>query len=253
MKLTPLILIVPALASVLATSLPGAEPKTDSQRKLDPRLQAFFKAKERHARALTKGRKPETSPDAWAYFEAGIKGDWTEVKRLWRDLSKRSGQYTNSKLDESVRTLAWSPLLEAELAYEAFSAMDVKFIDAFSRDVIDSIPRGSVYFGGTDYGRGLITALCKSHADADPFFTLTQNALADGSYLEYLREIYGKRLVMPTDADSRRAYDSYIADAVARSEKGEERPSSTRIPGRSFTSRKALCWNGCIHTCRQTD
>jgi hypothetical protein len=210
------------LASVLAMSLPGAEPQTDTQRKLDPRLQAFFKVKEQHARALTKGRKPETSPDVWAYFDAGIKGDWTEVKRLWRDLSRRSGQYTNSNLDESVRTLAWSPLLEAELAYEGFSAMDVKFIDAFSRDVIDSIPRGGIYFGGTDYGRGLITALCKSHADADPFFTITQNALADGSYLEYLREIYGNRLAMPTDADSRKAYDSYIADAVARSVKGEE-------------------------------
>jgi hypothetical protein len=221
MKRRWFLLIAPALASVLAMSAPGAEPKIDPQRKLDPRLPAFFKVKERHARALTKGRKPETSPEVWAYFEAGSKGDWTEVKRLWKDLSKRSGQYTNSKLDESVRTLAWSPLLEAELAYEGFSAMDVKFIDAFARDVIDSIPRGSIYFGGTDYGRGLITALCKSHADADPFFTITQNALADGSYLEYLREIYGKRLVMPTDADSRKAYDSYLADAVARSEKGE--------------------------------
>jgi hypothetical protein len=202
-------------------SLHGAEPKRDPQRKLDPRLQTFFAAKERHARKLTRDRKPETSPDVWAYFDAGIKGDWTEVKRLWKDLSRRSGQYTNSKLDESVRTLAWSPLLEAELAYEGFSQLDVKFVDAFARDVIDSIPRGSIYFGGTDYGRGLITALCKSHADADPFFTVTQNALADGSYLEYLREIYGKRLVMPTDADSKKSFDAFIAEAAARSEKGE--------------------------------
>lgn len=222
MKYRPFVIVVSALVFGLALTLHSAEPNSEVQRKLDPRLQAFFKVKERHARALTKGKKPDTSPDVWAYFDAGIKGDWTEVKRLWRDLSKRSGQYTNSKLDESVRTLAWSPLLEAELAYEGFSALDVKFIDAFSRDVIDSIPRGSIYFGGTDYGRGLITALCKSQADANPFFTITQNALADGSYLEYLREMYGRRLVMPTDADSRKAYDAYIADAVARSEKGEE-------------------------------
>jgi hypothetical protein len=219
------ILAVRLLAFTLAVALHGAEQERGPQRKLDPRLQTFFAAKERHARALTKGRKPETSPDVWAYFDAGIKGDWTEVKRLWKDLSKRSGQYTNSKLDESVRTLAWSPLLEAELAYEGFSAMDVKFIDAFAHDVIDSIPRGSIYFGGTDYGRGLITALCKSHADADPFFTITQNALADGSYLEYLREIYGKRLAMPTDGDSKKALDAYIAEAVKRSDNGELKPN----------------------------
>src|SRR5512138_3247690 len=124
------IVSVQLLACALAAPLHGAEAAAGAQRKLDPRLQAFFKAKEHHARALTKGRKPETSPDVWAYFDAGIRGDWAEVKRLWKDLSKRSGQYTNSKVDESVRTLAWSPLLEAELAYEGFSAMDVKFIDA---------------------------------------------------------------------------------------------------------------------------
>jgi hypothetical protein len=135
------ILTILSLEVLAFSPLHGAESDRGVQRKLDPRLQAFFAAKERHARALTKGRKPETSPDVWAYFDAGIKGDWTEVKRLWKDLSKRSGQYTNGKLDESVRTLAWSPLLEAELAYEGFSAMDVKFIDAFARDVIDSIPR----------------------------------------------------------------------------------------------------------------
>jgi hypothetical protein len=223
-RFAPSILAVRLLVFTLAVPLHGAELERGPQRRLDPRLQTFFAAKERHARALTKGRKPETSPDVWAYFAAGIKGDWMEVKRLWKDLSKRSGQYTNGKLDESVRTLAWSPLLEAELAYEGFSAMDVKFIDAFARDVIESIPRGSIYFGGTDYGRGLITALCKSHADADPFFTITQNALADGSYLEYLREIYGKRLVMPTDGDSKKAFDAYVAEAGARSESGDPIP-----------------------------
>ena len=210
-----------ALACLLASPLTGAEPKRGPQKKLDPRVPAFFAAKERHARALTKDGKAKVSPDVWAYFDAGTKGDWAEVKRLWRDLSRRSGQYDGGTLDDSVRTLAWPPLLEAQLAYEGFSQLEVKFIDAFSRDVIDSIPRGSVYFGGTDYGRGLITALCKSHADADPFYTITQNALADGSYLAYLRATYGKRLTMPTDEDSKKSFDAYVAEAGARLEKGE--------------------------------
>jgi hypothetical protein len=217
-------LIIPLLAFLVAVPFHGAEPKHAAQRKLDPRLQAFFKAKEQHARALTKELKLNVSPDVWSYFDAGIKGDWVEVKRSWRELSRRSGQYTGSRFDETVGTVAWQPVLEAELAYEGFSAMDTKFIDAFSRDVIDSIPRGSIYFGGTDYGRGLITALCKSHANADPFFTITQNALASGPYLAYLRAIYGKKLTMPTDEDSKTALDAYIAAARVRSEKGELEP-----------------------------
>jgi len=218
------ILSIQVLAFALAVPLNSAEPNRGAQRKLDPRLQTFFAAKERHARALTKQLRLNVSPDVWAYFDAGIKGDWAEVKDKWQDLRRRSGQYAGTGMDETVQTVAWQPVLEAELAYEGFSAMDVKFIDAFAREVIDSIPRGSIYFGGTDYGRGLITALCKSHADADPFYTITQNALASGPYLAYLRTMYGKRLKMPTDEDSKKALDAYIAGAKARSEKGELKP-----------------------------
>ena len=228
MKLT-----VPGMASalivcslLLAPGAPAApvDPPPVKERKLDGRLQKFFAAKEAHARVLTKEVKGKVSPDVWAYFEAGRKGRWSEVKLLWRDLSRRSGQYTNGRMDESVRTLVWPALLEAELAYEGFSQMEVKFIDAFALEVIDSIPRGSIYFGGTDYGRGLITALSKDHAAGKPFYTITQNALADGGYLEYLRAMYGGKLSMPTKRDSERAFSDYIAEAGERYERGELKP-----------------------------
>lgn len=218
------ILSIHMLAFGMAVPSQGAEPKGNAQRKLDPRLQAFFKAKERHARALTKELKLNVSPDVWSYFDAGIKGDWAEVKSWWQELRRRAGQYEGTRMDETVQTVAWQPVLEAELAYEGFSAMDVKFIDAFAQEVIGSIPRGSIYFGGTDYGRGLITALCKSHVDANPFFTISQNPLASGPYLAYLRAMYGKKLKMPTDDDAKKAFDTYIAEAGARLERGEQKP-----------------------------
>jgi hypothetical protein len=216
-----------AVCSLLLVGIAFAAPVESppvKERKLDTRLQKFFAAKEEHARELTKGLGAKVSPDVWSYFEAGRKGKWSEVKLLWRDLSRRSGQYTNGRMDESVRTVVWPALLEAELAFECFSEMDVEFIDAFALEVIDSIPRGSIYFGGTDYGRGLITALCKNHAKADPFYTLTQNALADGTYLEYLRATYGAKLAMLADKDSKKAFDEYVAEAGERLEKGELKP-----------------------------
>jgi hypothetical protein len=214
--------VIPTVAVALAVASHAAE--AGGGRKLDPHLQTFFKAKERHARALARELKLEVSPDVWSYFDAGIKGDWPEVKSWWQDLSRRSGQYTGARLDETVQTAAWQPLLEAELAYEAYSQLDTKFINAFAREVIDSIPRDAIYFGGTDYGRGLITAHCKSQADADPFFTITQNALASGPYLAYLRATYGRRLQLPTDDDSKKALDACVAEARTRSENGELKP-----------------------------
>jgi predicted Zn-dependent protease len=44
---------------------------------------------------------------------------------------------------------------------------------------------------------------------------LTQNALADGTYFEYLRFLYGDQLTLPTQDDSQRAFQDYMADAQA--------------------------------------
>ena len=43
----------------------------------------------------------------------------------------------------------------------------------------------------------------KSQVKADPFFPLTQNALADNTYLEYVRSMYGGKIYVPTTEDSR--------------------------------------------------
>ena len=62
-------------------------------------------------------------------------------------------------------------------------------------------------------GRWVVTALCKSHVNADPFFTLTQNALADSGYLHYLRSMYGTRIYIPTEEDSTNTFSDYMNDA----------------------------------------
>src|SRR5206468_11924677 len=95
---------------------------------------------------------------------------------------------------------------------------------AFGQAAIDSIPARSIYFGGTDPGRFVITALQKSHVHADPFFTLTQNALADGSYLEYLRRMYGASIYIPTGEDSQRCFDQYLEDDQRRLKENKLKP-----------------------------
>ena len=103
---------------------------------------------------------------------------------------------------ENLRTAYWRPVLELCLAYDHVVNCEPKYTAILADGIINSIPAGSIYFGGTDPGRGVPTAFCKSHADADPFFTLTQNALADGTYLDYLRAMYGGKIYTPTEEDS---------------------------------------------------
>ena len=89
-------------------------------------------------------------------------------------------------------------------ALDAFGEGDEKYSMIFGTNIIASIPAGSIYFGGTEAGQFIITALQKSQVQADPFFTLSQSALADARYLEYLRGMYGTKIYMPTDEDSKK-------------------------------------------------
>src|SRR5205823_4194477 len=100
--------------ALIGNGLGADAPENLSPQKLDPRLQKFFAAKERHGRALAKELKLDVAPEIWDYFDAGVEGDWATVRKFWRILSNRSGQYSRGIMDEKVRTVVWSPLLEAE-------------------------------------------------------------------------------------------------------------------------------------------
>jgi hypothetical protein len=201
----------------------AAEKAPATNEKLNPRLQKFFVAKEKHARKLTEELHLSVAREVWEFFDAGIKEDWDLMEEIYRDLRQRSGQYNGTKMDLAVQTPVWQTVNEAYGAFQAFSQMDIKFVDAFSKDLMDSIPAGSVYLGGTDPGRWIITAMCKSHPGADPFYTLTQNAFADGNYLAYLRAMYGKKLVVPSEADAQQAFQDYMKDAGRRLDEGQLR------------------------------
>jgi hypothetical protein len=110
------------------------------------------------------------------------------------------------------------------MAYTHVLHCEPKYTALFADGIISFIPAGSIYFGGTDPGRCVPTAFVKSHANADPFFILTQNALADGTYLEYLRAMYGGRIYIPTGQDSAKSFQDYMADAQRRMQEDKLKP-----------------------------
>ena len=112
-------------------------------------------------------------------------------------------------------------MLETQLACEQFALGEPQYARTFGQDIINSIPPGSIYFGGTDPGRGLVTLLCKSQETGDPFFTITQNALADNLYLNYLQVIYRSWIYTPGTEDSQKAFQDYLEDAQTRLQKGK--------------------------------
>jgi hypothetical protein len=177
------------------------------------RLKSFVAEKEAQANAATNQMPSEFK----SFFNAAAKGDWLAVSNTFVEFRKHAGQYEHSgKTDERLRGTAWQAVMETWGALDAFGEGDEKYSAAFGNDIIDSIPPGSIYFGGTDSGRFLVTAMCKSQVNADPFFVLTQNALADSTYLEYLRAMYGEKIYVPTVEDSQKCFQDYKEDAQRR-------------------------------------
>ena len=184
-------------------------------------LKSFVAEKETQANAATN----ETAPGFAPFFAAAERGDWLAVSNAFQDFRKHAGQYEHSgKTDERLHGPRWEAVKEIWGAFYFFGVGDEKYSAAYAHDIIASIPPGSIYFGGTDPGRFLITAMQKSQVDGNPFFTLTQNALADGTYLEYIRGLYGNKIYIPTTEDSQKAFEDFTQDATQRLEKHQLKP-----------------------------
>jgi len=184
-------------------------------------LKMFAAVKETQANAATNRMPAEFK----AFFAAAEKSDWLTMSNLFQTLLKRTGQIsTTEPVDLSLRGAQWEIVKEIWGAFDAFFVGDKKYSASFGQDIIESIPPGSIYFGGTDPGRFIVSALCKSQALADPFFTLTQNALLDSSYLDYLRSIYGGKIYVPTDEDAQKCFENYTQNAQRRMQNHQLKP-----------------------------
>ncbi len=192
---------------VEADDHPPLQPWSLDQSAVSGQLKAFIAAKETQARTLAKAEGKELPPDYATAFAAAAKGDSQTVSNFY---------------ERHLPGAEWQPALETYGALEEFAAGNDTYAIAFGQGIINSIPQGSIYFGGTAPGRFLVTALSKSHINADPFFTLTQNWLGDNSYLDYVRAMYGSRIAIPTTSDVQRCYQEYAEDVQSRMRRGEK-------------------------------
>jgi hypothetical protein len=184
-------------------------------------LKQFLAAQESQARSLVKQDGNKLPSEFDAFYKAAETGDWQDATNLFEQMSKRV------RNDSSIHGSWWSAMLDAYGVFELFPAGD-KYATAFGNDIIQSIPTGSIYFGGTDPGRFVVTALMESHADGKPFFALSQNPLADGTYLQYLRAMYGGKIYTPTDEDLQKSFQDYTTDAQRRLSHDQQFPNEPR-------------------------
>src|SRR4051812_30101156 len=84
-----------------------------------------------------------------------------------------------------------------------------------------------VYAGGTDPGCFIPTML-NDTSDGERHIVLTQNALADSSYLDYLDFLYKDQMKTLKKEESERAFKDYISDAQKRYEHDQQFPNEPK-------------------------
>jgi hypothetical protein len=189
-------------------------------------LKSFVAEKEAQAKAAAETDGKGMPTDYEKFFSAAEKGDWPTISGMFWEMGKRNGAFENpgSSPDMTFRGSRWEAVREIWGAFDQFCEGDEKYSMAYGDDIIDSIPPGSIYFGGTDAGRFIVTAMVRSQVDADPFFVLTQNQLLDATYLQYLRSMYGEKICIPTTNDLQKCIQDYTEDIECRFKENKLKP-----------------------------
>lgn len=167
--------------------------------------------------------KVTVPPEVDRLFEALEAGRWDDAKAQYKTLEEMrrsaSGPEALGKL--------WPVIQDAYGAAEQAHLWPAQQLLDYGQSVLAALPPGAVYLGGTDAGRW-IPELLNDTSDGERHVMLTQNALADGSYLDYLNFVYGDRLNPLSSEDTQHAFTNYIADVQKRFMHDRQSPNEAR-------------------------
>ena len=170
----------------------------------------FAEDRLRIAHAMAERFKVSVPPDVEKFFQAVAAGRWEELNVAFKALRQRRESGNGEDLG-----VLWGPILETQLIAECAHDWPAQKLLDYGNATLGALRPGMVYVGGTDPGRGIPTLLNETN-DGERRIVITQNGLADESYLQYLDFLYGDRVATLTSEDSQRAFQDYMADAQKR-------------------------------------
>ena len=209
---------------LLARHAIAADAMTNRITDVFPTFAHFVSEKRLLAESICKKHDQQLSPDATNLFAAAQKNDWVTSSNLFFAIANAC----RSPSGAWSPPLSWGPVAETYGTYELVHAWSPEFLEQFGNGIVKSIPAGSIYFGGSEAGRFAVSLFSQSHSQGRPFFTLTQNALSDPSYLIYIRDMYGDKIKLPDDNDIAKCTEEYKKNAQARLEHDQAFPSEPR-------------------------
>jgi len=199
----------------------NAEPAPSPERVIADKFSRFAAGRRDLFRALAARLGRSVSPDVERFFELAQHGSWEELEAAYQAL-----QHRRAAGAEDLRSV-WGAIFETFGAAETVHEWPAERLLEYGNAILGALRPGMVYVGGTDPGR-FIPTLLNDTTDGERHIVLTQNALADSDYVDYLRLRYGDQLAVPTDDDVRQVFDEYLGDARRRAEHDAQFPNEPK-------------------------
>jgi hypothetical protein len=186
------------------------------------KLSQFSRNRRDVLRGMAKRYGLDIPSEAQRFFDAAEAGRWDEMQTLFQSLKnlRQEGGH------DGLATL-WGPILETYGVAESTHLWPAQKLLDYGNAILDSLRPGMVYVGGTDPGR-FIPTLLNETSDGEHHIVLTQNAMADNSYLKYVDFLYGGNFATLKDGDSQSAFQQFMADAQKRLKHDEEFPDEPK-------------------------
>jgi hypothetical protein len=190
------------------------------------KVNQFARSRREMVHAIGRRSGKQVPGEVEQFFDAIESGRWEDIEARWDALASRSGQYEQSTNWAELDPF-WMAVLDAYgVAEQAHLWPAQKLLD-YGNAILDSLRPGMAYVGGTDNGRW-VPELLNETSGGEEHIIVTQNALADGRYLEFINTLYSERMTTLTSEDSQRAFQEYVADAQKRLEHDQQFPDEPK-------------------------
>ena len=185
------------------------------------KLSQFARSRRELVHALARRHKVEVSEDVERFFAAVESGHWDEIEAAFTKINGGDSSAGHAAGRPPGITHLWPAIIDAYGVAEQVHEWPAQKLLDYGNAVLGSLRPGMVYVGGTDNGRW-IPELLNDTSDGERHVIITQNGLADGTYLDYVRLQYEDRLTTLSDEDSQSAFREYVADAEQRLKHDQE-------------------------------
>jgi hypothetical protein len=163
--------------------------------------------------AVAQQRRLPVPPEFNTLMEAAAHADWNQVSKAYESVRMRSYWWAGSKPDPKISNELWHPFHETYYAFRLVCESDASNLERYADDVLTNLPAGSVLLAGTDPGR-FLCSLFRDVCGKPDVTIITQNALADGTYMDYLRDIICSRdrIRLPSPEDANDYFRQFVED-----------------------------------------